>query len=107
MSTSIAFNHALLVERGANVCGVDRFSIESCAQCQGQYLFNAELKDVYYDAEDLTRHFFKIPGMDLPPCRYCGSLSWEFGLAPDRVAIQSGPWAWVLASREFTFSSDD
>ncbi|WP_101759980.1 hypothetical protein [Oceanicoccus sp. KOV_DT_Chl] len=103
----LEFNFALLAERGANLCGADRLRIESCNQCQGQYLFNAELNDVYYDAEDLTRHFFKIAAMDLPPCRYCGHPSWDFGVVPDRVAVQSGPWAWTLLSRQFIFAADD
>ena len=78
--------------------------MESCASCQGQYLYNAELNDVYFDSADLSRHFFKIPGMQLPPCRYCGDLRWEFSaVPPDKAAVQAGVWAWVLVSRTFTF----
>lgn len=99
------FNLALIAERGGNLCGEDRLSIESCGSCQGQYLFNAELNDVYYDAEDLSRHFFKLAGMRLPPCRYCGDLQWQFSAQPvEQAMVQSGPWAWTLASRSFTFS---
>ena len=82
--------------------------MQACASCQGQYLFNAEVKDVYYDPEDLARHFFKIPGMQLPPCRYCGELNWQFAsAAPDHQQVQAGPWAWALQSRSFTFDGSD
>ena len=98
------FNLQIITERGGNLCGEDDFSIESCAQCQGQYLFNRELKDVYFDPEDLSRHFFKIPGMDLPPCRYCGAIGWGFSSKPpDQSIAQAGPWAWALKSRVFNF----
>lgn len=98
------FNLTLIAERGGNLCGQDRFSIESCANCQGQYLCNAELHDVYYDPDDLSRHFFDLAGMRLPPCRYCGDLQWQFSALPvGQATVQSGPWAWVLASRSFTF----
>ena len=102
---SLEFNHALIGQRGGNLCGDDCFSIESCAQCQGQYLFNRELNDVYYDAEDLSRHFFKVAGLSLPPCRYCGAVAWQFaGTPPDRATAQTGPWAWALQSRRFSFN---
>lgn len=102
---TIEFNLQLIGERGGNLCGDDRFSIQSCEYCQGQYLYNAELCDVYYDAEDLTRHFFKIAGIKLPPCRYCGALNWQFSsLCVDQISVQTGPWAWALQSRSFTFN---
>ncbi len=103
----LEFNHKLIAKRGGNLCGEDLFSIESCAQCQGQYLFNRALKDVYYDPEDLSRHFFKVPGIDLPPCRYCGAMGWQFSLVvPDQLMAQTGPWAWSLKRRSFTFGQD-
>lgn len=102
---SLVFNHQLIAERGGNLCGQDRFSIEMCAACQGQYLFNWELNDVYYDADDLSRHFFKVAGIDLPPCRYCGALNMQFSaLQVDQASAQSGPWAWTLISRHFCFN---
>ena len=53
-----------------------------------EYLFNQEVKDVYYDPEDLSRHYFKIPGIDLPPCRYCGAIGWDFSSTPpDQAAV--------------------
>ena len=105
---ALLFNHEAIAERGGNLCGEDRFSIEACEQCQGHYLFNQELNDVYYDSEDLNRRFFKIPGITLPPCRYCGALNWQFArVAPDQTAAQLGPWAWALQSRRFTFVSDN
>ncbi len=104
---TLEFDLKAIARRGGNLCGEDRFSIEQCAACQGQYLFNAELSDVYYDPEDLSRHYFKIAGIDLPPCRYCGTLSWDFGAAVGPSTAQTGPWAWALASRSFTFSPDD
>lgn len=102
------FNIDIISRRGGNLCGEDDLSIQACAHCQGQYLFNQAVNDVYYDPEDLARHFFKIPGMDLPPCRYCGALHWEFAApAPDQHIAQSGPWAWALASRVFKFDELD
>ena len=87
----------LLAARGANLCGEDKFDVVCCNNCQGQYLYNLELKDVYYDPADLKRRFFKIPGMQLPPCRYCGAVNWQFSeQGPDEVAILSGCWAWAL-----------
>ena len=60
---------------------------------------------MYYDAEDLSRHFFKIAGMSLPPCRYCGALNWGFSShAVDQASAQTGPWAWTLQRRSFTFN---
>ncbi|MCR8923652.1 hypothetical protein NO559_12785 [Dasania sp. GY-MA-18] len=104
---AIVFNTALIGQRGGNLCGEDELSIEACSSCQGQYLFNAALKDVYYDSADLSRHFFKIPAIDLPPCRYCGALQWQFATpAPELAQVQAGPWAWVLASRVFTFDAE-
>lgn len=103
---NVEFNHPLIGERGGNLCGEDQFSIEACDSCQGQYLFNCELKDVYYDSEDLSRHFFKHPALSLPPCRYCGQLDWQFALpAPDQPSAQSGPWAWTLTTRSFSFGA--
>ncbi len=102
---TLTFNHTIIAERGGNLCGEDRFSVEACGACQGQYLFNQELKDVYFDPEDLARHFFKIPGMDLPPCGYCGAVIWDFAeISPDQASAQAGPWAWALKSRVFNFS---
>ena len=102
------FNISLITSRGGNLCGEDELSIQACAECQGQYLFNEIVNDVYYDSEDLSRHFFKIPGMDLPPCRYCGGLHWQFSSqVPDQQMVQSGPWAWVLIARTFTFDDND
>ncbi len=99
------FNHKLIGERGGNLCGEDHFSIETCAECQGQYLFNRELNDVYYDPEDLGRHFFKIAGIRLPPCRYCGAIDWQFtGHGLDQACAQSGTCAWAFQSRCFSFS---
>ena len=99
------FNCALIGERGGNLCGEDRFTIEACAECQGQYLFNRVLNDVYYDPDDLTRRYFRIPGLTLPPCRYCGAIALQFSdTAPDRAAAQTGPWAWTLQSRQFSFA---
>lgn len=102
------FNHRAIAERGGNLCGEDQFSIETCEHCQGHYLFNNELKDVYYDAEDLKRRFFKIPGISLPPCRYCGALNWQFAsISIDHNVAQTGPWAWALQTRRFTFTNDN
>jgi hypothetical protein len=104
---SLVFDVEIILNRGGNVCGLDRFSVEVCSLCQGQYLYNDELKDVYFDPEDMSRHFFKIEGMDLPPCRYCGSLKWQFAeKQPEQATVQAGPWAWVLKSRVFTFDSE-
>ena len=101
------FNVKIIASKGGNLCGQDKLSVEACAKCQGQYLYNDELKDVYYDPEDLTRHYFNIPGMSLPPCRYCGDIQWVFDEArPDAQQVQSGPWAWALVSRVFTFSDE-
>lgn len=103
--TLMVFNKELIAERGGNLCGQDRFNIQACDHCQGHYLYNAELNDVYYDSADLSRRFFKVPGLALPPCAYCGTLAWDFSpMAPDQTAVQTGPWSWVLASRQFTFS---
>lgn len=100
----VVYNVKLIASKGGNLCGQDKLSIEACSECQGQYLYNQELNDVYYDPEDLSRHFFKIAGLDLPPCRYCGALRWQFAIAaPDQAQVQSGPWAWTLKSRVFTF----
>jgi hypothetical protein len=105
---SLAFNYSIIKQRGGNLCGEDRFSIEACGQCQGHYLFNQELKDVYYDTDDLSRRFFKIAGMSLPPCRYCGAINWQFNQpSPDQPSAQAGPWAWSLRSRVFTFDESD
>lgn len=105
LSAPLKFDHPLIAERGGNLCGEDRFSIESCNRCQGHYLYNDELKDVYYDPEDLGRHFFKIPAMRIPPCRHCGAIEWDFADAViDQATAQSGPWGWSLASRVFTFT---
>ncbi|MGK0441589.1 MAG: hypothetical protein ACJA0N_001389 [Pseudohongiellaceae bacterium] len=98
------FNNDIIIERGGNLCGEDKLSIEACSACQGQYLYNAELKDLYYDPEDLSRHFFRIPGIDIPPCGYCGVLNWQFASpSPDQPQAQAGPWAWTLFARVFTF----
>lgn len=108
LAMSLTFDVEIISDRGGNICGSDRFSIEACSQCQGQYLYNDELKDVYFDPEDMSRHFFKIEGMDLPPCRYCGGLNWQFSPnLPGQAVVQTGPWAWVLKSRVFTFDDID
>ena len=102
---SLQFNHRIIDQHGGNCCGEDRFTIVSCAECQGQYLFNRALNDIYYDPENLSRRFFKIEGIT-PPCGYCGAVSWQFAEpGPNEAAVYSGPWAWVL-SRSFTFSAD-
>jgi hypothetical protein len=100
----VQFNLALLAEKGANLCGEDRFSIEMCERCDGQYLYNDELKDVYFDPDDLARRFFKLAAMPLPPCRYCGALDWQFQARPDAMLVQAGPWACLLTGRQYTFS---
>ena len=101
---NMQFNIGLIPSKGGNLCGEDKLSVQACSECQGQYRFNKELNDVYYHAEELSRHFFKIPGLDLPPCRYCGALHWQFSAtAPDQQQVQIGAWAWVFKSRVFTF----
>lgn len=101
---SLPFNHELIAEHGGNLCGADRFSVEACDRCQGHYLYNAELQDVYYDPDNFSRRFFRIEGMRLPPCRYCGELDWDFAaVSPPRAIVQTGPWGWVLQTRSFTF----
>ena len=99
-----AFNLELIADRGGNLSGYDKFSIEACDRCGGHYLYNAELRDVYYDDEDLSRRFFRVAGLALPPCSYCGALEWQFSLSsPDRASAQSGPWGFVLTRRQFVF----
>lgn len=91
------FNLALIAGYGGNLCGEDKFTVEACESCQGQYLYNAELKDVYYDPSNLARHFFKIPGIDLPPCRFCGAQGWQFAVPPpESISVQAGIWGWAL-----------
>jgi len=98
---TMIFNTSLIDELGGNLCGEDRLSIQACNQCQGQYLFNAELNDVYFDPADLSKHFFKIPAISLPPCRYCGAINWDFSSVDlDKVSILSGPWGWVLTQTD-------
>ena len=93
----LTFDHEIIKERGGNLCGDDRFSIEACAKCQGQYLYNNELKDIYYDPFDLSRRFFNIEGIPLPPCGYCGALNWEFVMTPlEYASARIGPWGWAL-----------
>ena len=105
---SVRVDSELVARRGGNVCGADRFSVEACGHCHGHYLFNAELNDVYFDPEDLGRRYFRLECISLPPCRYCGALQWDFAAEPPaQNEVQSGPWRWVLKSREFTFSEGD
>ncbi len=101
------FDHALLARRGANLCGADDFQIVACASCQGHYLYNGELKDVYYAPGDLQRRFFRIAAIALPPCHYCGAIDWQISAAPvEHSAAQSGPWGWAIAGGVFEFKDD-
>jgi len=104
---NVAFDEYLIAEQGGNCCGQDRFTVISCASCQGHYLFNEELNDLYYDPRDLRRRFFKIPGMNPPPCTYCGDIDWQFSDQQlNIVAIKTGPWGWLLDDSEIDFTRD-
>ncbi len=108
VGTEIDVDLDKLAERGANLCGEDHFFVRSCSLCQGQYLYNREVNDVYFDPDDLGRHFFDIEGLPLPPCRYCGNINWSFSSQPpDLLAIQAGVWGWVLKRHSFTFGADE
>lgn len=93
----LVFNACIIEQQGGNVCGQDRFSVVACEHCRTHYLYNDELKDIYYDPDDLSRRFFNIKGMDLPPCSGCGSISWRFSdHQPADVEVQLGIWGWAL-----------
>ena len=91
------FNASLISQRGGNACGEDLFVVVACEHCRSHYLYNEVLRDIYYDPDDLSRRFFRIVGMDLPPCRACGSLNWQFSEHElTDVEIKLGAWAWAL-----------
>lgn len=93
----LSFNASLISQRGGNICGQDYFVIVACEHCRSHYLYNKELRDIYYDPDDLFRRFFRIEGMNLPPCKGCGSLDWRFSEHDlTDVEIQLGAWAWVV-----------
>ncbi len=93
----LQFDLTLIQARGGNLCGDDRFTIVACAQCGTHYLYNEELRDIYYNPFDLSRRFFNIEMLGLPPCVGCGLIDWRFSASnPIKVEVQLGPWAWVL-----------
>ncbi len=93
----LEFNISLIGQRGGNVCGQDHFVMVACEHCRSHYLYNEALKDIYYDADDLSRRFFRIEGINLPPCKGCGSIKWLFSEHPlTDVEVQLGAWGWVL-----------
>jgi hypothetical protein len=95
---SISFDSELLATAGANLCGEDDFSVLCCEACDGQYLFNRELNDIYYQPDNLNRHFFLLSGVSMPPCRYCGKVGWQNETwQADTASIQVGPWAIYLS----------
>lgn len=86
----------LLKLRGANLCGDDKFDIVSADCCQQHYLFNVELKDIYFDPFDLSKRFFFVPALVLPPCAACGALNWQPRL--DALSLSekmTGCWGWI------------
>ena len=94
---SLEFDTDLLAKAGANLCGDDRFTVICCARCEGQYLFNQELNDIYYDPDNLQRRFFRLPGISMPSCRYCGEVGWQASdEIIDKASVQVGPWSAFL-----------
>jgi hypothetical protein len=89
------FDLELLRVRGANLCEADRFDIRACCSCGRHYLFNNELKDVYYDPFNLTKRFFYIDSIALPPCAGCGDIDWALSAPVPLVESLLGIWGWL------------
>lgn len=86
----------LLKLRGANLCGADKFDVVAADCCQHHYLFNAELNDIYFDPFDLSKRFFYIKAIALPPCTACGAIDWKPQC--DSLSLTeklSGSWGWI------------
>ena len=85
--------------RGGAVLGDDDFEIVACTSCGCQYLYNAEVLQLYYDPKDLKKIYLYFEGNEIPPCRQCGTQEWTFDElnADDEVIVKSGPWSWALS----------
>lgn len=91
-------NLAGIQARGGGVYGDDDFEIVACVSCGCQYLYNAEVLELYYDPQDLSVRYLNAEGENVPPCRRCGAEGWDFEEleADDGAKVASGPWSWAL-----------